>query len=87
VDEWTYFFAIDASKEEVRIQAGRIARHIGDLSREFFGELDRLADLFRFHADGWWEFSTARTYWHDRLRSGFPGCTERSSRRAGEPPV
>jgi hypothetical protein len=87
VDEWTYFFAIDAPEEEARIRAGRIARRIGDLSRAFFEDLDGLADLFMFHADGWWEFHAARPHWHDRLRSSLPGCTERSSRRAGEPPT
>ncbi len=87
MDEWTYFYAIDASEEDARIRAGRIARHIGDLSREFFEELDSLADLFMFHADGWWELYTARPHWYARLRSGFPGCSERSSRLAGEPPA
>ncbi len=87
VDEWTYFFAIDAPEEEARIRAGRIARHIGDLSREFFEELDGLADLLMFHADGWWEFYAARPNWHDSLRSSFPGMIERSSKRAGEPPA
>jgi hypothetical protein len=59
VDEWTSFFAIDAPEEEARSRASRIARRIGDLSREFFADLDGLADLFMFHADGWWEFYTA----------------------------
>jgi hypothetical protein len=86
VDEWTYFFAIDAPEEEARSRAGRIARHIGDLSVGFFEGLDGLADLFLFHGDGWWELYTARPDWHQRLRSGLPGCTERSTRRAGKPP-
>jgi hypothetical protein len=84
VDEWTYFFAIDAPEEEARQRAGRIARRIGDLSREFFADLDGLADLFLFHADGWWEFYTARPHWHDRLRNSFPGgscCPATSSPR------
>jgi hypothetical protein len=87
VDEWTYFFAIDAPEEEACRRAGLIVRHIGDLSGEFLDGLDSLADLFMFHADGWWEFYPTNLNWYHRLRSRLPGCTERSLRRAGEPPV
>ena len=87
VDEWTYFFAIDAPEPEACNRAGRIAKHIGDLSGEFFECLDELADLFMFHVDGWWEFYAVRSEWHERLRTGLPGCIERSWKRAGQPPA
>jgi hypothetical protein len=87
VDEWTYFFAIDAPEAEACRRAGHIARHIGDLPEGFFESLDDFADLFLFHADGWWEFYPTRPDWHQRLRCGLPGCTERESRLAGQPPT
>jgi hypothetical protein len=86
VDEWTYFFAIDAPEDEVRRRAGHLSRRIGDLSEEFFSRLDVLADLFMFHADGWWEFYATCPDWHGRLQSGLAGCVLRTARRAGEPP-
>ena len=86
VDEWTYLFAIDAPEEGVRDRAGRIARHIGDLSAEFFAGLDGLADLFLLHVDGWWELYPTRPEWYRRLQGDLPGAIERSAKWAGQPP-
>lgn len=83
-DEWTYFFAIEGSEEEVKRRAARIAIWIGNLSAEFFAELDTLADLFLMHVDGWWELYTGRQLWHDILKTRLPDSRERSSRHSGE---
>ena len=87
VDEWTYFFAIDAPEQEVCSRAGRIDEHIGDLSCEFLERLDGLADLFMLHVDGWWELYTVRSDWHDRLLSGLPGSPRgRGNKRENRQP-
>jgi hypothetical protein len=86
VDEWSYYFAIDASETEALARAGVIADHIGDLSEPFLRDLDCVADLFICHAEGWWEFYCGRPDWCDRLVTTWPDCIARPLGRAGTPP-
>jgi hypothetical protein len=86
VDEWTYFFAMRCSDEEVPQRAEWVVRHIGKLTGDFFGHLSQVAELFLFHADGWWELYTSDVEWRQRFRDSFPESFERSWQRAGDPP-
>jgi hypothetical protein len=87
VDEWTYFFAMRCREDEVPQRAAWIVRHIGKLTGEFFEHLSRAADLFLFHADGWWELYTHHVGWSRKFRPVFPASYERSWQKAGQPPV
>ena len=86
VDEWSYYFALDAPENQALRQAIALARHIGDFSEEFLGELDQVADLFICHADGWWEFYTGKPDWHRQLLAAWPDCVERPLSGAGNVP-
>jgi hypothetical protein len=87
VDEWTCFFAMLCTEEQVPQRASWIVRHIGKLTGDFFEHLSQVADLFLFQTDGWWEFYTHHVDWRRKLRLSFPQCYERSWCKAGEPPV
>jgi hypothetical protein len=91
LDEWTSFYAIEATDEEdARVRAGRIALNdVGDLSAEFFETLDNLVALFMFSPDGWswWEFYSSRPYLYQAIRAAFPAWIERSTKTAGQPPT
>jgi hypothetical protein len=86
VDEWSYYFAIDAPEPKGLARATALARHIGDFSEPFLRDLDGLADLFICHIDGWWEFYCGRPDWSRRLRSAWPDCFERDLSQARLPP-
>jgi hypothetical protein len=86
VDEWSYYFAIEAPEQQALARATALAPHIGDFSKTFLRTLADLADLFICHADGWWEFYCGRPDWSRRLRSAWPDCFERGLGQAGEPP-
>jgi hypothetical protein len=86
VDEWSYYFAIDAPEQQALIRATALDRHIGDFSEPFLRTFDGLADLFICHANGWWEFYCVRADWSHRLLSAWPDCFERDLRQAGQPP-
>ena len=86
IDEWTYFFAMNCREEDLARRAEWIVRRIGKMDAEFFGGLGGVADLFLFHADGWWEFYAPQAAWRVKLAAAFPTGVERSWREAGEPP-
>jgi hypothetical protein len=86
LDEWSYFFAIDAPEAQALVQATALVRHIGDLSEEFLRTVDSLCDVFLCHVDGWWEFYCGRPDWCCRLKAAWPGCRERGLGSAGQPP-
>lgn len=86
VDEWSYYFAIDAPEEDALRRATALARHIGDFSLSFLERLDEFADLLVCHVDGWWEFFSGRVEWHERLRAAWPDCRERPLAQASQPP-
>ena len=85
VDEWSYYYFIDAPEAEASARASKLATHIGDFSEDYLQRLDRHADLFICHGDGWWEFFTGRPEWHRTLFSQLAGCRERSLAQAGNP--
>lgn len=87
VDEWSYYWAIDAAEPEALRRATALARHVGDFTEGFLERLSEVADLFVCHADGWWECFTARPDWHRRLREGITGCRERPLTLAGRSPA
>jgi hypothetical protein len=86
LDEWSYYFAIDAPEDIALRRAGLLAGHVGDLGKDFLRGLDVAADLFICQVDGWWEFYTGRPAWFDRLLSAWPDCGIRPLERAGSPP-
>ena len=86
LDEWSYYFAIDAAEDVALGRASLLAGHIGDQSPEFLRRMDEVADLFMCHVDGWWEFYTGRSGWFARLRSAWPECIVRPVQRLGTPP-
>jgi hypothetical protein len=76
VDEWSYYFAIDAEEATALEHATRLAK--GDwLSQDFLRQLDSVADLLMCHVDGWWEFYTGRREWHRRLLAAWSEAAER----------
>lgn len=85
VDEWSYYFAIDAPEPQACARATALARHMGDFSEPFLRNLDSLADLYICYIDGWWEFYCGRPDWSRRLLSAWPDCLERSLSQAGRP--
>ena len=85
VDEWSYFFAIDAEEMTALERANHLAK-CEWLSEGFLCRLDSLADLLMCHGDGWWEFYTGRSEWHRRLLAAWPESAERPLRHAGTPP-
>jgi hypothetical protein len=86
LDEWSYYFAIDAPEDVALRRASLLAWRIGDLSADFLRQLDAAADLFLCHVDGWWEFYTGRKDWLDRLHTAWTDCIVRPVERAGNPP-
>jgi hypothetical protein len=86
LDEWSYYFAIDAPEDVALQRAPLLAEHVGDLGEAILRGLDAAADLFICHVDGWWEFYTGRSEWFDRLRAAWPDCVVRPVARAGRPP-
>jgi hypothetical protein len=86
VDEWSYYFAIDAPEPQALARATALACHIGDFSEPFLRDLDGLADLFICHIDGWWELYCGRPDWSRRLLSAWPECFERDLSQACRPP-
>jgi hypothetical protein len=86
LDEWSYYFAIDAPETEAYHKAISLDGHIGDFREHFLRGLDVSADLFMSHGDGWWEFFTGRADWHARLRQAWPECRTRPLREAGTAP-
>jgi hypothetical protein len=87
VDEWSYFFAIDAPEPQVRFRAEILNRHMGDFSEPFLRRLDEFADLFICHIGGWWEFYCGRADWSRQLRFAWPDSVERALSQAGEAPT
>jgi hypothetical protein len=83
LDEWSYYFAIDAAEEVALRRASLLAGHIGDLSRGFLRGMDEAADLLICHVDGWWEFFTGRPEWFERLRAAWADGVVCSLDRAG----
>src|SRR5256885_1079245 len=49
VDEWSYYFAIDAPEDMALRRASLLVGHIGDLTEGFLRRLDGAADLFICH--------------------------------------
>src|SRR5262245_55923881 len=86
IDEWSYYFAIDSPQDIAARRATLLAKHIGDLTEPFLRDLDKAADLFFMHVDGWWEFYTARPDWLARLRAAWPDAVLHPLNRAGNPP-
>jgi hypothetical protein len=86
VDESSYYYAINSPEPEALARATALAPHVGDLSKPFLRTLEKFADLFMCHVDGWWEFYCGRPDWTRCLRSAWPDCFERSLSPAGEPP-
>jgi hypothetical protein len=86
VDEWSYYFAIDATEDGAFERVFKLAPRVGDLSEAFLQQLDTLADLFIMHVDGWWEFYCGRPDWIRRLRAAWPDLKERPLSLAGVSP-
>jgi hypothetical protein len=86
VDEWSYYIAIDRPEDEALKCAERLARHNNYVAEPFLKQLETLWDLFICHADGWWEFYSAREDWYQRLQGAWPEVRERAVREAGTPP-
>jgi hypothetical protein len=86
LDEWSYYFALDAQEDVALGRAALLAGHVGDLSVGFLRRLDVAADLYICHVDGWWEFYTGRKDWSDCLRAAWTDGIVRPVERAGNPP-
>jgi hypothetical protein len=86
VDEWSYYFAIDATEPEALRRATALAGHIGDFSELFMRSLPDYADLFVCHVDGWWELYTGRADWYARLMAAWPECRARPLEHASRHP-
>ena len=86
VDEFAYYFAIDAPESEALVRAKVIADHVGDLSEQFLRDIDQVADLLIVHGNGWWELYSGRPDWYDLLVTAWPDCIARPLNQAGTPP-
>src|SRR5688572_28462273 len=85
-DEYSYYFVIDAPKEQALPRATTLERHIGDFSENFLQDLGGAADLYLCDADGWWEIYCGRPDWVARLRAAWPALRERPLSRGGKAP-